>query len=167
MKGTGLLSWQHVVAEAWQSALAMVITYVITLSIFPGVLSEDIQSAELGSWYPILLITAFNISDLLGKNIPFCGLAPSPRSLLACSLLRVVFVPAFLFAGRHAGGVVSLMALLTVSLGFSNGLLTALLMTLAPASVECGEEGLVENIMVFSLVLGLTLGAFAGWLWLL
>jgi hypothetical protein len=64
---------------------------------------------------------AFNISDLLGKNIPFCGLAPSPRSLLACSLLRVVFVPAFLFAGRHAGGVVSLMALLTVSLGFSNG----------------------------------------------
>jgi hypothetical protein len=46
-------------------------------------------------------------------------------------------------------------------------LLTALLMTLAPASVECGEEGLVENIMVFSLVLGLTLGAFAGWLWLL
>jgi hypothetical protein len=46
-------------------------------------------------------------------------------------------------------------------------LLTALLMTLAPASVECGEEGLVESIMVFSLVLGLTLGALAGWLWLL
>ncbi|KAF6258945.1 nucleoside transporter-domain-containing protein [Scenedesmus sp. NREL 46B-D3] len=132
-----------------------------------GVLSEDIQSADLGSWYPILLITAFNISDLVGKNIPFCGLTPSPRTLLACSLLRVVFVPAFLLAGRHAGGVASLMALLTVSLGFSNGLLTALLMTLAPASVECGEEGLVESIMVFSLVLGLTLGALAGWLWLL
>lgn len=45
--------------------------------------------------------------------------------------------------------------------------LTALLMTLAPASVDSGEEGLVENVMVFSLVLGLTLGAFAGWLWLL
>lgn len=167
VKGTGPLSWQHVVAEAWHSALAMVITYVITLSIFPGVLSEDIQSADLGSWYPILLITAFNVSDLVGKNIPFCGLAPSPRTLLAASLLRVVFVPAFLLAGRHAGDVAGLMALLTVSLGFSNGLLTALLMTLAPASVECGEEGLVESIMVFSLVLGLTLGALAGWLWLL
>jgi hypothetical protein len=33
--------------------------------------------------------------------------------------------------------------------------------------VECGEEGLVESIMVFCLVLGLTLGALAGWLWLL
>ncbi|WIA30418.1 hypothetical protein OEZ86_000502 [Tetradesmus obliquus] len=167
VKGTGPLSWQHVVAEAWHSALAMVITYVITLSIFPGVLSEDIQSADLGSWYPILLITAFNVSDLVGKNIPFCGMAPSPRTLLAASLLRVLFVPAFLLAGRYAGGVAGLMALLTVSLGFSNGLLTALLMTLAPASVECGEEGLVESIMVFSLVLGLTLGALAGWLWLL
>jgi hypothetical protein len=58
---------------------------------------------------------------LVGKNIPFCDLAPSPRTLLACSLLRVLFVPAFLLAGRHAGGVASLMGLLTVSLGFSNG----------------------------------------------
>jgi hypothetical protein len=64
---------------------------------------------------------AFNISDLVGKNIPFCGLAPSPRTLLVCSLLRVVFVPAFLLAGRHAAGVAGLMGLLTVSLGFSNG----------------------------------------------
>jgi hypothetical protein len=68
-----------------------------------------------------VISAAFNISDLVGKNIPFCGLAPSPRTLLACSLLRVVFVPAFLLAGRHAGGVASLMGLLTVSLGFSNG----------------------------------------------
>lgn len=46
-------------------------------------------------------------------------------------------------------------------------LLTALLMTLAPQSVEGREAGLVENIMVFSLVAGLSVGAVAGWLWLL
>lgn len=46
-------------------------------------------------------------------------------------------------------------------------LLTALLMTLAPVSVEAQEAGLVENVMVFSLVAGLTVGAMAGWLWLL
>ena len=46
-------------------------------------------------------------------------------------------------------------------------LLTALLMTLAPQSVESQEAGLVENMLVFSLVAGLTLGALAGWLWLL
>lgn len=46
-------------------------------------------------------------------------------------------------------------------------LLTALLMTLAPQSVEGREAGLVENMLVFSLVAGLTVGATAGWLWLL
>jgi hypothetical protein len=46
-------------------------------------------------------------------------------------------------------------------------LLTALLMTLAPQSVEGREAGLVENMLVFSLVAGLTVGALAGWLWLL
>jgi hypothetical protein len=46
-------------------------------------------------------------------------------------------------------------------------LLTALLMTLAPQSVEGREAGLVENVMVFSLVSGLSVGAVASWLWLL
>lgn len=40
-------------------------------------------------------------------------------------------------------------------------------MTLAPASVQSLDAGLAENVMVFSLVAGLTAGAFAGWLWLL
>lgn len=49
----------------------------------------------------------------------------------------------------------------------SHRLLTALLMTLAPQTVEGREAGLVENMLVFSLVAGLTVGAMAGWLWLL
>jgi hypothetical protein len=48
-----------------------------------------------------------------------------------------------------------------------NRFLTALLMTLAPQTVEGHEAGLVENMLVFSLVAGLTVGAMAGWLWLL
>eukprot|EP00879_Flechtneria_rotunda_P020907 GHRR01022014.1.p1 GENE.GHRR01022014.1~~GHRR01022014.1.p1 ORF type:complete len:361 (+),score=107.86 GHRR01022014.1:100-1182(+) len=40
------LSWQHVMAEAWQSVLALFIVYVITLSIFPGVLAEDAKVCQ-------------------------------------------------------------------------------------------------------------------------
>jgi equilibrative nucleoside transporter 1/2/3 len=126
------------------------------------------QKSELfRDWYPILLITMFNVCDLTGKCLPFGKLAPSPRTLLAASLSRVVFVPAFWAAGVYAGDWVWLMLLLTTALGLSNGLLTALLMTLAPQSVEGREAGLVENMLVFSLVAGLTVGAVAGWLWLL
>jgi len=42
----------------------------ITLSIFPGVLAEDVHSAELGSWYPVALLAAFNVADWAGKSLP-------------------------------------------------------------------------------------------------
>jgi equilibrative nucleoside transporter 1/2/3 len=42
----------------------------VTLSIFPGVLAEDVHSAQLGSWYPIWLIAAFNLADAAGKAAP-------------------------------------------------------------------------------------------------
>jgi hypothetical protein len=51
-KGAGQLSWQHVVAEAWHSALAMVITYVITLSIFP--VSKEAEGADSNSAWPAM-----------------------------------------------------------------------------------------------------------------
>jgi len=37
------LSWQHVFAEAWQSILALFLVYAVTLSLFPGVLAEDLK----------------------------------------------------------------------------------------------------------------------------
>lgn len=37
------LSWQHVLSEAWQSILALFLVYVVTLSLFPGVLAEDLK----------------------------------------------------------------------------------------------------------------------------
>jgi hypothetical protein len=37
------LSWQHVWIEAWQSLLALFLVYVVTLSLFPGVLAEDLK----------------------------------------------------------------------------------------------------------------------------
>lgn len=79
------------------------------------------QSDVLGDWYPIFLITLFNVCDLTGKCVPFGSLAPRPRVLLAASVSRAVFVPAFYLAGRYAGSWVWLMALLTAALGVSNG----------------------------------------------
>jgi equilibrative nucleoside transporter 1/2/3 len=79
------------------------------------------QSAVFGGWYPIFLITLFNVCDLTGKCVPFGSFAPAPRLLLAASISRVVFIPAFYLAGRYAGSWVALMALLTVALGLSNG----------------------------------------------
>lgn len=53
--------------------------------------------------------------------MPFGSFAPRPQVLLAASVSRAVFVPAFYLAGRYAGSWVWLMALLTATLGLSNG----------------------------------------------
>ena len=53
-------------------------------------------------------------------------------------------------------------------LGFSNGLLTTNAFTIASTNIDTSNAGdLVGNIMVFSLVLGLCMGALSGFLWLL
>lgn len=45
-------------------------TRSVTLSIFPGVLAEDLHSEALGSWLPVILITSYNCADWAGKSLP-------------------------------------------------------------------------------------------------
>jgi hypothetical protein len=48
-------------------AIGIFATYLVTLSIFPGFLSEDVQSKALGDWYPILLFAAFACADYVSR----------------------------------------------------------------------------------------------------
>lgn len=48
-------------------ATSIFLTYLVTLSIFPGFLSEDVQSQALGDWYPILLLFTFAITDYASR----------------------------------------------------------------------------------------------------
>ena len=43
------------------------LVYWVTLSIFPGVLAEDLRSEALGDWLGVLLIFTFNLADMLAK----------------------------------------------------------------------------------------------------
>ncbi|KAL0807379.1 hypothetical protein Bca101_099871 [Brassica carinata] len=43
--------------------------YIVTLSIFPGYITEDVHSELLGDWYPVLVIAGFNVFDLVGKSL--------------------------------------------------------------------------------------------------
>lgn len=90
---------------AWQVrgyAGSLVLVYVVTLSIFPGVLAEDVASEKLSSWYPVLLIAAFNVADAVGKwlpALPACRIRDA-RKIAVAAAARVVFIPAFYFAGK-------------------------------------------------------------------
>ncbi|XP_059446872.1 equilibrative nucleotide transporter 1-like, partial [Corylus avellana] len=60
--------WSIVGRVKWY-ALGIVLIYTVTLSIFPGYITEDVHSEILKDWYSILLITGYNVFDLVGKSL--------------------------------------------------------------------------------------------------
>ena len=156
-------------------AFAVAVTYVVTLSIFPGVLAEDLRDDSMGDWFPVALIAAFNLADVVGKCVP--GVYPaaatafSPRTMAAMAAAGAVRAGVYgdgrvSSDGSSGGGVVSAGVALTLALGVTNGWYSASVMMTAPKAVSAAECEACGTIMVFFLLSGLTMGAFCGWLWL-
>ena len=156
---------RDIVQKTWFTLLSNTACYWVTLSIFPGVIAEDLHFND-NSWYPIVLIFIFNASDCAGKLCPrsiqvkFC----TETSVLLIALLRCCFIPLFLIAPT---GSVPIISILTILLGVTNGALTTINMVYATKLVNSSEQELCGSVSVFFLILGLNLGAFSGFLWLL
>lgn len=126
--------------------------------------AENVHSAVLRDWYPVLLIFSFNIFDFLGRCMPTCGWAPSHTLLLLLALARLAFEPLYAvlsIKGAHE----AVFFVLTIALGWSNGFLTALIFMAAPRGLSPSAAELAGMINVFCELAGLNVGAFAGWLW--
>ena len=46
--------------------LSIGLAYFVTLCLFPGIESE-VVSCRLGTWMPVIMMAAFNTSDVIGK----------------------------------------------------------------------------------------------------
>ncbi|KAG6486073.1 hypothetical protein ZIOFF_054643 [Zingiber officinale] len=91
------LSNKQLLLENIDYAIDLFLIYVLTLSIFPGFLSEDTDSHSLGSWYALVLIAMYNVWDLIGRYIPL--LKPLGPQQNALENLLVVCLFAGIFAG--------------------------------------------------------------------
>jgi len=160
----------------WPLAIAMWLTYVVTISIFPGFLAEDVEARLLGDWYPIILLTIYNCFDFVGKSSPMlsffqCG---SPKLLLISSVTRIGFYGLYCAAAfgptsftKSDIGAPVYVSLITVLLGFTNGYCTANLFIEAPRRVHVVNAEKVEMLMVWFLLFGIFTGSCMSWLWLL
>ncbi|XP_027342619.1 equilibrative nucleotide transporter 3-like isoform X2 [Abrus precatorius] len=148
-------------------ALDMSLIYVLTLSIFPGFLSEDTGSHSLGTWYALVLIAMYNVWDLIGRYIPVLKfLKLESRKLITVAILsRFLLVPAFYFTAKY--GDQGWMIMLTSFLGLSNGYLTVCVLTAAPKGYKGPEQNALGNLLVLFLVGGIFAGVTLDWLWLI
>lgn len=150
-------------------ASGILIIYTVTLSIFPGFIAENLKSQLLQSWYPILLITVYNISDFVGKSLTALYLWQSIKSATWACIVRLLFYPLFSACLRGPQWLRTEVpvVVLTFMLGLTNGYLTSVLMIMAPKTVHASEAELAAVFMVVFLGLGLVCGSFLGWVWLI
>lgn len=167
--------------SAWRSTLWSIITrvkwfgfgifliYAVTLSIFPGYLTQDVHSEALKDWYSIILIAAYNVFDLIGKCLPALYMSKSETTVIAGTIGRLLFFPLFL-ACMHGPQILRSeipITLLTCLLGLSNGYFTSVLMILAPKSVPLQHAETAGIAIVLFLVLGLACGSVISWFWVI
>ncbi|XP_061344546.1 equilibrative nucleotide transporter 8 isoform X1 [Gastrolobium bilobum] len=150
-------------------AFGIFIIYIVTLSIFPGFIAEDLESKILKDWYPILLITVYNLADLIGKSLTAFYVPQSITRAIWAATARLLFYPLFIVClhGPKWMKTEVPMVVLTFMLGFTNGYLTSVLMILAPKSVPFTESELSAIVMTVFLGFGLVGGSVLGWFWIL
>jgi len=164
---TERLSNKQLLHQNMDYALDVFLIYILTLSIFPGFLAEDTGSHSLGSWYVLVLIASFNVSDLIGRYLPLIEQIKltSRKGLLLAVISRFLLIPAFYFTAKY--GDQGWMIMLTSLLGLSNGHLTVCVLTEAPKGYKGPEQNALGNLLVLFLLAGIFVGAVSDWLWLI
>lgn len=87
--------WPSVLRRIARPAAAVFVVYTVTLSIFPGFLSEDVTWPRLGSWYVVLLFFTFTLLDFASRWWPV-----PERLCLGASVARCAPLPAGLCMSR-------------------------------------------------------------------
>lgn len=150
-------------------AFGVILIYIVTLSIFPGFIGEDLESKLLRDWYPVLLITVYNVSDFVGKSLTAVYVPKSIKKAAWACTGRLVFYPLFaacLHGPKWLKTEVPVLVL-TSMLGFTNGYLTSVIMILAPKTVPVTEGEIAAIVMILSLGIGLVGGSVLGWVWMI
>ncbi|CAI9103634.1 OLC1v1002155C1 [Oldenlandia corymbosa var. corymbosa] len=159
---TKQLLWQNI-----DYALDLFLVYGLTFSIIPGFLYENTGSHKLGSWYPLVLITMYNVFNFISRYIPLieCLKIKNRKILMLVVLSRLFLIPAFYFTAKY--GDQGWMIMLTSLVGLTNGYLTVCVFTAAPKGYKGPEQNALGNLLFLFLDGGLTSGVALDWLWLI
>lgn len=160
--------WGIVGRVKWHG-FGIVLIYLVTLSIFPGYITEDVHSEVLKDWYSVLLITGYNVFDLVGKSLTALYLLENEKVAIGGTVVRLLFFPLFYgcLHGPQFFRTEIPVTVLTCLLGLTNGYLTSVLMILAPKIVPLQHAETAGIVIVLFLVIGLAAGSVVSWFWVI
>ncbi|GMN41631.1 hypothetical protein TIFTF001_010861 [Ficus carica] len=160
--------WDIVGRVKWHG-FGIVLIYLVTLAIFPGYITEDVHSEVLKDWYSVLLITGYNVFDLVGKSLTALYLLENEKVAIGGTVVRLLFFPLFYgcLHGPQFFRTEIPVTVLTCLLGLTNGYLTSVLMILAPKIVPLQHAETAGIVIVLFLVIGLAAGSVVSWFWVI
>ena len=119
------ISNMQIVKQTIRGIISVVLVFLVTLAIFPGLISEMESSNVSKDWWSLILFTAFNFTDTVGKFSAgkFSNIIHL-NGLLTWSTVRLIFVPVFILcvSPDYIKGD-WLQVVLVVLFGLSNGYL--------------------------------------------
>ncbi|ULT93706.1 hypothetical protein L3Y34_003298 [Caenorhabditis briggsae] len=159
----------------WLQCLCVFLTYFVTLSVFPTVLVEFEPTTKDGKWNSVFgknvyngitTFLNFNLLAAIGNVCATFVTIPGPRLLIVPCLIRLVFIPFFMF-GNCFPNDRSMPVLYSnewifffgnTIMAFTSGYFSSLGMMYAPRVCPPEYSKLAGQVSALSLVLGITAG---------
>ncbi|KAG2394231.1 hypothetical protein C9374_003995 [Naegleria lovaniensis] len=171
--------------KIYHLCLLVMFLFCVTIAVFPGMavgISTWYFKTPMTYWLPILMGTSNNLFEFIGRSLPSLAVVFNHKTVSIPIILRVLFVPLFLFyyrpklfgwndnsnisqiyEGIEAGALNDAIPLLTMAFfSLSNGYLCSLCMMFAPQQVDSHEREMAGTMMTFFLLLGISLGSCIG-----
>ncbi|KAM4721974.1 equilibrative nucleoside transporter 2 [Rhinophrynus dorsalis] len=171
-EGQQKVSIVTVLKKIWVMALTIVLTFGVTLSVFPAITANVRSHTANENWSkffnPVCCFLIFNVMDWAGRSITSYTLWPGPdfKFLPLLTLCRFIFVPAFMLCNIADKNYLHIVfksdvwfIIFMIFFSITNGYFVSLPMCLAPKKVLPHESEMTGAIMTFFLALGLSLGA--------
>jgi equilibrative nucleoside transporter 1/2/3 len=171
-----LFGWKrylHVFRKTWLLLLNIVIIYFVSLSIFPAIQANILPLNHIiGVDYfaPVFCFLEFNVFATVGNYIAQKVRRPGPKYLIIFSVLRLLFIPFFLYCNYHPkdqNAVRTLPVLIKndwiyiiggISMALSSGYLSALCMMYAPKCVHPKYAPTAGMMAALVIILGILAG---------
>ena len=137
-------------------------TFAVCISCFPG-LTASVKSVtyDLGEWLPLLLVSAYNLGDLIGKSLPLYWSFLTLERLHYPMYMQIGFLPLFLLDVLHPIHDLYIIALVGF-LGFSTGYVGTSALMMTPHLCTSRQSEMGGIICSLALILGLCTGSYIG-----
>eukprot|EP00760_Papus_ankaliazontas_P034278 PhM_4_TR708/c0_g2_i1/m.52248 len=149
----------------WRQSLAVFNIFLVTLTVFPGLVTQPKSTLMSQDWFAVVIITLFNVGDTIGRTIcRFQAVHISMPLVYILTAVRYGFIVFYIIAVTPApfrSDYVEIVMMLVM--GTTNGWLGSLCMMSGSSDVRLqkNQREMAGNLMSFSLLLGICGGSGA------